>query len=95
MAIIAANYAAMAGARDDLVATWGRIEEHLAELDSTIAATGDMSSEALAAYLPLKAQWDGCALERQETLQSLADAIESAAETYREADAAAAALFEA
>lgn len=93
MTTIQVNYASMAAGHQDLVATWGRIEAHLAELDRTIAATSDMQSEALASYVALKARWDACADDRQVMLQRLAQAVDSAAQTYREVDAAAAAQF--
>lgn len=93
MTTISVNYGAMAAGYDDLVATWGRIEGHLAELDATIAATGDMRSEMLTSYMALKTKWDASAGDRQVTLRALASALDSAAQTYREADAAAAAQF--
>lgn len=93
MTTIRVNYGAMAAGHDGLVATWRRIESHLAELDATIAATSDMSSEALQSYLALKARWDSSAADRQLALRALADAVDSAAQTYREVDAAAAAGF--
>lgn len=93
MTTIDVNYGSMAAGHEDLVATWGRIEGHLAELDRTIATTADMQSEALASYVALKARWDLSAADRQVALQRLAQAVESAAQTYREVDAAAAAQF--
>lgn len=93
MTTISVNYATMASGHDDLIATWGRIEGHLAELDSTIAATGDMRSETLTSYVALKAKWDASAADRQVALQALANAVDAAAQTYREVDAAAAAQF--
>lgn len=93
MTTIQANYGAMNAGYDGLVATWGRIESHLAELDTTISATSDMQSEALTSYIALKAQWDSSAQDRQQVLKTLADAVENAAATYRQADAAAAAQF--
>ena len=47
MASIRANYGVMAAGQEGLVSTWGRIESHLGQLDSTVAATADMDSEAL------------------------------------------------
>lgn len=93
MTEIRVNYGAMSAGHEDLVATCARIEAHLAELDAAIAATGDMRSEALTSYLGLKARWDASAADRQVTLQALANAVDSAAQTYREVDAAAAAQF--
>lgn len=93
MTTIQVNYSSMDAGHEDLVATWGRIEGHLADLDATIAATGDMQSEALTSYWALKAKWDSCAAERQAALQALATAVSSAAQTYRQVDAAAAARF--
>ena len=51
MASIAVNYAAMASGHDGLVATWSRIEGHLAELDAHVAGTADMTARH-AAQLP-------------------------------------------
>lgn len=93
MTTIQVNYASMTAGHENLLATWGRIETHLAELDRTIAATADMQSETLASYVALKARWDMSAADRQEMLQRLAQAVDSAAQTYREVDAAAAAQF--
>ena len=93
MTNIRVDYRVMAAGYESLVATWGRIEAHLAELDAAVATTGDMRSEALAAYIGLKARWDASAADRQVALHSLANAIDSAAQTYREVDAAAAAQF--
>lgn len=93
MTQIQVNYGAMSAGYESLLAAWGRIEAHLAELDAAIAATGDMRSEALAAYVGLKARWDASAADRQVALRALANAVESAAQTYREVDAAAAAQF--
>jgi uncharacterized protein YukE len=93
MTTIRVNYAAMGAGHQGLVATWGRIEAHLADLDATVAATGDMRSDALTAYAALKARWTAAAEERQSTLRALADSVDRAAQTYREVDAAAAAQF--
>lgn len=93
MTMIRANYATMDAGHQDLVGTWGRIEGHLAELSSTIAATGDMRAEALTSYLALKARWDASATDRQVALQALAAAVDHASQSYREVDAAAAARF--
>ncbi|MEO7125480.1 MAG: hypothetical protein ABI382_10715 [Nakamurella sp.] len=93
MTTIQVNYGSMAAGHDGLVATWGRIEGHLADLDATIVATGDMRSEALTSYVALKAKWDASAADRQIALHALAAAVDSAAQSYREVDAAAAAQF--
>lgn len=93
MTAIRVNYAAMRAGHQGLVATWGRIESHLAELDATVAATGDMHSEALAAYVALKSRWSASAADRQTALRALAAAVDRAAQTYRQTDAAAAAQF--
>lgn len=93
MTQIQVNYGAMNAGYESLVATWRRIEAHLQELDAAIAATADMRSEALLAYTGLKARWDASAADRQAALQALANAVDSAAQTYREVDAAAAAQF--
>jgi uncharacterized protein YukE len=52
-----------------------------------------MRSEMLTSYMALKTKWDASAGNRQVTLRALASALDSAAQTYREADAAAAAQF--
>lgn len=93
MTTIRVDYGAMAAGHEGLVATWGRIESHLADLDATIAATGDMSAEALRSYLARKARWDSAAADRQIALHALARSVDSAAQAYREVDAAAAAQF--
>jgi hypothetical protein len=61
MSTIAVNYAALADGRDGLIATWNRIEGHLAELDARVAATSDMEAQTLAGYRALKARWDAAA----------------------------------
>lgn len=93
MAEINVSYAALTGGHDGLVATWGRIEAHLADLDSTIASTADMSAESLVAYVGLKARWDASAEDRQRVLRALADLVSEAGRSYREVDAAMAAQF--
>ncbi|GAA2017347.1 hypothetical protein JL107_14015 [Nakamurella flavida] len=93
MATIAVNYAALTNGYDSLVATWGRIEQHLAELDATLGATADMQADTLLAYRSLKARWDASAAERQIVLRSLAESVASAGERYRQVDAAMAAQF--
>ncbi len=93
MVTIAVNYAALADGRDGLVATWNRIEGHLADLDARIAATSDMDAQTLASYRALKARWDGAAQERQSVLQALATMVGRAGDRYRGVDAAMAAQF--
>jgi len=93
MASIAVSYGALAGGHDGLIATWNRIESHLAELDAVIARTSDMSADTLVSYRALKARWDACAAERQRVLQSLAASVGQAGERYRQVDAAMAAQF--
>ena len=93
MTIIAVNYAALADGQDGLVATWNRIEGHLADLDSRIATTADMDAETLTSYRALKARWDAAAQERQVALQGLATAVGRAGEQYRTVDMTMAAQF--
>jgi uncharacterized protein YukE len=93
MATIAVNYAAMASGHDGLVATWNRIEGHLAELDSHVAATADMTAETLIGYRALKARWDASAEQRQGVLHGLATLIGRAGEQYRQVDTTMAAQF--
>ncbi|HEY5117093.1 MAG TPA: hypothetical protein VIJ00_16340 [Nakamurella sp.] len=93
MASISVSYAALSDGRDGLIATWNRIEGHLAELDAAIARTSDMSADTLVSYLSLKARWDASAAERQGILQSLATSVGLAGERYRQVDAAMAAQF--
>lgn len=93
MTTINVNYAAMGAGHHGLVATWGRIETHLAELDAIVTATGDMRADALQAYAALKSRWSSSAAERQHTLQALADLVDRASAGYRQVDAAAAAQF--
>lgn len=93
MTTIRVNYGVMASGHEGLVATWNRIEAHLGQLDTLVAATTDMQSEALTAYLDLKAQWSTSAADRQVVLQALAASVDNAAQAYRQVDAAAAAQF--
>jgi uncharacterized protein YukE len=93
MSTIAVNYAALADGREGLIATWNRIEGHLAELDARVAATSDMEAQTLAGYRALKARWDAAAQDRQQTLQALANHVGRAGEQYRSVDAAMAAQF--
>ena len=93
MATIAVDYAAMAGGRDGLLATWNRIEGHLAELDAQVAATTDMTAETLLSYRALKARWDSSADQRQGMLHALATAVGAAGDQYRQVDTAMAAQF--
>lgn len=94
MASIRANYGVMAAGQEGLVSTWGRIESHLGQLDSTVAATADMDSQALVAFKVLKAKWDAAAAERQLVLKGLAEAVGSARAYYQQVDRALAAQFE-
>ena len=93
MTTIAVNYAALADGQEGLVATWNRIEGHLADLDSRVAATADMDAETLTMYRALKARWDAAAQERQTVLQGLASLVGRAGEQYRTVDATMAAQF--
>jgi uncharacterized protein YukE len=93
MATIAVNYAALADGQEGLVATWNRIEGHLADLDARIAATSDMDAQTLVSYRALKARWDAAAADRQTVLQSLATLVGRAGDQYRSVDAAMAAQF--
>jgi uncharacterized protein YukE len=93
MASIAVDYAAMASGHDGLVATWNRIEGHLAQLDADVAATADMSAETLVSYRALKARWDASAEQRQGVLHALATLVGRAGETYRQVDTSMAAQF--
>lgn len=94
MTTISVNYAAMGAGHQGLVATWGRIESHLAELDRVVAATGDMRADALQAYAALKMRWATSAADRQQVLRALAGLVDQAAERYRQVDSALAAQFE-
>ncbi len=93
MATISVNYGAMSSGHDGLVATWNRIEAHLAELDARVAATADMSADTLLAYRALKARWDASAQQRQAVLHGLATAVGNAGEQYRLVDLSMAAQF--
>ena len=93
MTTIRVNYGALGAAHSGLVATWGRIEAHLAELQASVSATGDMQSEALVAYRELQRRWVAAAADRQAVLRALAQLVDDAASAYRRADAAAAAQF--
>lgn len=93
MTSIAVNYAALADGEEGLVATWNRIEGHLADLDARIAATGDMDAATLTSYRALKARWDAAAQERQTVLHGLASLVGRAGEQYRTVDATMAAQF--
>ena len=94
MATIRANYGVMAAGQDGLVATWGRIENHLGQLDSSVAATADMDAAALSAFRLLKAKWEAAAAERQIVLRGLAEAVGSARSYYQQVDQALASQFE-
>ena len=93
MASIMVNYAAMASGHDGLVATWSRIEGHLADLDAHAAGTADMTADTLLSYRALKARWDASAEQRQAVLQALATLVGRAGEQYRQVDASMAAQF--
>lgn len=93
MTTIRANYGVMSAGHDGLVATWGRIESHLSQLDQTVAATADMSAEALVAFRVMKAKWDTAAADRQLALRSLAEAVGHARNYYQQVDRALAAQF--
>ncbi len=93
MATIAVDYGALSGGHDGLVATWNRIEAHLAELDARVAATADMSAETLIAYRALKSRWDAAAAQRQSALHGLATVVGNAGEQYRQVDLSMAAQF--
>ena len=93
MATITANYASMASGHQGLVATWQRIEGHLADLDATVGATADMKAEALLSYQALKARWSLSAADRQRALHALGDLVEQARVHYQQVDAALAAQF--
>ena len=76
MASIAVNYAAMASGHDGLVATWSRIEGHLARAGlPTWQAPSDMTADTLLSYRALKARWDASAEQRQAVLQALATLV--------------------
>lgn len=93
MTTIAVRYGALAAGQDGLVAAWGRIESLLADLDSRVAATGDMTADTLSRYRALKAHWDATAHDRQAMLHQLANCVGRAGEQYRQVDAAMAAQF--
>ena len=93
MATIAVNYSALANGHDGLIATWNRIEGHLAELDSAVATTADMTADTLIQYRALKARWDSAADQRQAVLQALATHVGAAGEQYRQVDVSMAAQF--
>ena len=93
MATIAVNYGAMASGHDGLVATWSRIEGHLAQLESHVASTSDMTADTLVSYRALKARWDASADQRQGMLHALATLVGRAGEQYRQVDTSMAAQF--
>ena len=93
MASIAVNYGALASGHDGLVATWGRIEGHLAQLDSLVAGTSDMTADTLLSYRALKARGESSAEQRQGVLHALATLVGRAGEQYRQVDTAMAAQF--
>ena len=93
MASITVNYAGMSAGHQSLVQSWNRIEQLLADLDATVAATHSMKAETLQAYLALKARWDGAAADRQLALQALAQKVDQARELYQDLDRRTAAMF--
>lgn len=93
MATIRADYGVMSAGHEGLVATWQRIESHLADLDRVVASTHDMRADAIVAYQSLKTKWVASAADRQVVLKSLADLIAQARDHYRQVDAALAAQF--
>ncbi|MTD16038.1 hypothetical protein GIS00_19050 [Nakamurella sp. YIM 132087] len=86
MSTIKADYAAMTAGQEGLVATWARIETHLADLDATVAATQDMQADSLTAYHALKLRWSASAADRQLVLQQLASLVGAARDHYRQVD---------
>ncbi len=93
MGTITADYGAMERGRDDLTASWQRIEAHLADLDAAVAQTGDLQAAALQQYLALKAKWSANAAERQIMLRRLTELLDEARRRYAETDAMLAAQF--
>ena len=94
MTAIRANYGVMSAGQEGLIATWGRIEAHLGQLDSTVGATADMDADALTAFKVLKTNWDAAAADRQVVLKGLAEAVGSARAYYQQIDRSLAAQFE-
>ena len=94
MSTITANYGVMSAGHEGLVATWGRIEGHLQNLDADVAATNDMDANALTAFKLLKVRWDAAAVDRQLLLHGLAEAVATARMQYEQVDRALAAQFE-
>lgn len=93
MTTIRANYGVMSAGSEGLVATWGRIETRLGQLDTDVAATADMDADALTAFRLLKVRWSASAADRQLVLRGLADAVEAARAQYQQVDRALAAQF--
>jgi uncharacterized protein YukE len=93
MTTIRANYGVMSAGHDGLVATWGRIETRLGQLDVDVAATADMDADALTAFRLLKVRWAASAADRQLVLRGLAEAVETARTHYQQVDRALAAQF--
>jgi uncharacterized protein YukE len=93
MTTIRADYSVMTAGSEGLTATWGRIEQHLADLTAAVGGTADMSAGALAAYRALAARWAASAQDRQVVLRSLSEALARARDHYRQVDAALAAHF--
>ncbi|MET3804574.1 uncharacterized protein YukE [Nakamurella sp. UYEF19] len=94
MSTIRANYSVMSSGQDGLVATWGRIETHLGQLDSAVGATADMDAQALTSFKLLKANWEAAAVDRQLVLRSLAEAVGNARTYYQQVDRSLAAQFQ-
>lgn len=94
MSSIRANYSVMSSGQDGLVATWGRIEAHLGQLDSAVGATSDMDAEALTAFKVLRTRWEVSAADRQVVLRGLAQAVGDARTYYQQVDRSLAAQFE-
>ena len=93
MATIKADYAVMSAGHDGLVATWQRIESHLADLDRIAASTHDMKAAALVSYHALRAKWLASAADRQMVLKSLAELLAQARDHYHQVDTLLAAQF--
>lgn len=93
MTAIRANYGVMSAGSEGLVATWGRIETHLGQLHTQVAATADMEADALTAFRLLQARWAASAADRQVVLRGLAEAVSAARIHYLQVDQAMAAQF--
>lgn len=93
MTTISVRYSALATGASGLQATWGRIEQHLNDLQRVVGGTADMSAEALTAYRALTLSWSAAAEDRQRVLTALAQLLHRAGEHYRAVDTALAAQF--